>query len=80
MFAISDSRIVVIGTIVGEKLQVGDNIRIQDKDGIKSIPAVVDEIEMLKNITVANTNDKVGVLLNNVTRQDVEKDNVIVKL
>lgn len=80
MFAISDSRIVVIGTIVGEKLQVGDNIRIQDKDGIKSIPAVVDEIEMLKNITVANTNDKVGVLLNNVTRQDLEKDNVIVKL
>lgn len=81
VFTITGRGTVVTGKIIGDKLEIGDSIRIQNKDGIKSIPAVVGGIEMFrKSLTVAYTNDNVGVLINNINRNDVAVDDFIVKM
>ena len=81
VFTITGRGTVLTGKIIGDKLEIGDNIIIQNKDGIKNIPAVVGGIEMFrKSLTVAYTNDNVGVLINNITRNDISVDDFIVKM
>ncbi len=76
VFSIKGRGTVVTGQIESGILAVGDEIRIQGKHSSKT--AVVTGVEMFRKVVKqAQAGDNVGVLLRDVSKQDVERGDVL---
>jgi elongation factor Tu len=76
VFSIAKRGTVVTGKIEGGTLNVGDEVAIQGKNGERK--TVVAGIEMLRKIiTQARAGDNVGILFKDISRQDVQRGDVI---
>jgi len=76
VFSIAKRGTVVTGKIEGGTLKVGDEVAIQGSHGEKR--TVVTGIEMFRKVmSQANAGDNVGILLKDVSKQDVQRGDVI---
>ncbi len=76
VFSIKGRGTVVTGKIESGTLKISDEVAIQGKNGEKRV--VVAGLEMFrKMLSQANAGDAVGVLLKDVTKQDVQRGDVI---
>jgi elongation factor Tu len=76
IFSIRNRGTVVTGKIEGGTLRVGDEVAIQGKNGERK--AIVTGIEMFrKTSSQANTGDNVGILFKDISKQDVQRGDVI---
>jgi elongation factor Tu len=77
VFTIRGRGTVVTGRVEYGTLNVGDQVQIQGQMGVKT--TVVTGIETFrKSIRQASAGDNVGVLLQGVTRDDVQRHDVLV--
>ena len=76
VFSIRGRGTVVTGKIESGTLKVGDEVAIQGTNGEKRV--IVIGIEMFrKMLSQANAGDEVGVLLKDISKQDVQRGDVI---
>ncbi len=76
VFSIKGRGTVLTGKIESGTLKVGDEVAIQGKNGEKRV--VVAGVEMFrKMLNQANAGDNVGVLLRDITKQDVQRGDVL---
>lgn len=76
VFFIKGRGTVVTGQIESGTLSVGDEIQIQGKSSSKT--AVVTGIEMFRKVlTQVQAGDNVGVLLKDISKQDVQRGDVL---
>jgi len=76
VFSIAKRGTVVTGKIEGGTLKVGDEVTIQGINGERK--TVVSGIEMFRKIIdQASTGDNVGILLKDISKQDVQRGDVI---
>jgi elongation factor Tu len=76
VFSIVKRGTVVTGKIEGGTLKVGDEVAIQGKNGERK--TVVTGIEMFRKVmSQANVGDAVGVLFKDISKQDVQRGDVI---
>jgi elongation factor Tu len=76
VFTIAKRGTVVTGTIESGTLRVGDEVAINGKNGEKR--TVVAGIEAFRKIlSEANAGDAVGILLQDIAKQDVQRGDVI---
>ena len=76
VFSIAKRGTVVTGKIEGGTLNVGDEVAIQGRNGERK--AVITGIEMFRKTTSqANVGDNVGILLKDISKQDVQRGDVI---
>ena len=76
VFSIAKRGTVVTGTIESGRLRVGDEVAVNGKNGEKRI--VVAGIEAFRKIlSEANAGDAVGILFKDITKQDVQRGDVI---
>ncbi len=76
VFYIAKRGTVITGKIESGTLKVGDEVAIQGKNGEKR--TIVAGLEMFrKMLSQVNAGDEVGVLLKDVTKQDVQRGDVI---
>jgi elongation factor Tu len=76
VFSIAKRGTVVTGKIEGGTLNVGDEVAIQGTNGERR--TVVTGIEMFRKIaSQANAGDNVGILLKDISKQDVQRGDVI---
>ena len=76
VFSIAKRGTVVTGKIEGGTLNVGDEVAIQRSNGERR--TIVTGIEMFRKVTSqANAGDNVGILLKDISKQDVQRGDVI---
>ena len=76
VFSIKGRGTVVTGKIETGTVKVGDEISIQGKNGEKR--TIVAGVEMFrKTMSQANAGDNVGILLRDITKQDVQQGDVL---
>jgi elongation factor Tu len=76
VFSIAKRGTVVTGKIEQGTLNVGDEVTIQRGNGEKR--ALVTGIEMFrKTLNQANAGDNVGILLKDISKQDVQRGDVL---
>jgi elongation factor Tu len=76
VFSIAKRGTVVTGKIEAGTLKVGDEVVIQGSNGERK--TVVSGIEMFRKVTSqAKTGDMVGILLKDISKQDVQRGDVI---
>lgn len=76
VFSIKGRGTVLTGKIESGTLKVGDEISIQGKNGEKR--TIVTGVEMFrKMMSQANAGDNVGILLKELSKQDVQRGDVI---
>ena len=76
VFSIKGRGTVVTGKIESGTIKVGDEIAIQGQNGAKR--TVVAGVEMFrKTMSQANAGDNVGILLRDITKQDVQQGDVL---
>jgi len=76
VFSIAKRGTVVTGTIDSGTLRVGDEVAISGKNGEKRV--VVAGIEAFRKIlSEANAGNAVGILFKDITKQDVQRGDVI---
>ena len=76
VFSIKSRGTVVTGQIEGGTISVGDEIRIQGKSSSKT--TVVTGVEVhRKVVTHAQAGDNVGVLLKDISKEDVQQGDVL---
>src|ERR1044071_7018914 len=76
VFSIAKRGTVVTGTIESGTLKVGDEVAISGKNGEKR--TVVAGIEAFRKLlSEANAGDAVGILLKDITKQDVQRGDVM---
>ena len=76
VFSIAKRGTVVTGKIEGGTLNVGDEVAIQGRNGERK--TIVAGIEMFRKVTnQANAGDNVGILFKDISKQDIQKGDVI---
>jgi elongation factor Tu len=76
VFSIAKRGTVVTGKIEAGTLNVGDEVAIQGRNGERK--TVITGIEMFRKTTSqANAGDNVGILLRDISKQDVQRGDVI---
>ena len=76
VFSIARRGTVVTGKIEQGKLNVGDEVAIQGRNGERK--TVVTGIEMFRKVvSQAGPGDNVGILFRDISRQDVQRGDVI---
>ena len=76
VFSIAKRGTVVTGKIEAGTLRVGDEVAINGKNGEKR--TVVAGIEAFRKIlSEANAGDAVGILLKDVTKQDIQRGDIL---
>ena len=76
VFSIAKRGTVITGKIEGGTLNVGDEVAIQGRNGERK--TVITGIEMFRKTTSqANVGDNVGILLKDISKQDVQRGDVI---